>query len=250
MNSTAKKFLNEFLFAAAFIAAVFVIWLVVFLSVNNDMLAPSPWSVIALTFTLLGTGETYLALLSTLLRAVIAFVCSMLVAFGISLLVGVLPSAKKTADRCVTLFRALPTMSVILVTLILFPSSFVPVIVAFLVAFPIIYSAFVREIYAEARLLDVCVSYGVTAANKTRYVLLPCVKRAVAPQVSDTLPLCIKVVIAGEALALPGYGLGKQMYVGKVNLDTAKVLAVTVLALAVCFIIQGAVALCRKIKMK
>ncbi len=246
MTSTAKKLLKEFLFAVAFIVAIFVIWLIVFLSVNNDMLSPSPWRVIALTFSLLGNGETYLALLSTLLRAAIAFAVSMAAALGTSLLTGVLPSAKKTADKCVMLLRALPTMSIILITLIMFPSSFVPVIVAFLVAFPIIYSAFSREIYAEARLFDVCVSYGVTATNKTRYVLLPCVRRAVVTQVSDTLPLCIKVVIAGEALALPAYGLGKQMYVAKVNLDTAKVLAVTLLALAVCFIIQGVVALCRK----
>lgn len=150
MTSTAKKLLKEFLFAVAFIAAVFVIWLVVFLSVNNDMLAPSPWRVIALTFSLLGSGETYLALLSTLLRAAIAFAVSMAAALGTSLLTGVLPSAKKTADRCVMLLRALPTMSIILITLIMFPSSFVPVIVAFLVAFPIIYGAFTREIYAGA----------------------------------------------------------------------------------------------------
>ena len=145
MTSTAKKLLKEFLFAVAFIAAVFVIWLVVFLSVNNDMLAPSPWRVIALTFSLLGSGETYLALLSTLLRAAIAFAVSMAAALGTSLLTGVLPSAKKTADRCVMLLRALPTMSIILITLIMFPSSFVPVIVAFLVAFP----HYLRRVYAR-----------------------------------------------------------------------------------------------------
>lgn len=76
MTSTAKKLLKEFLFAVAFIVAIFVIWLIVFLSVNNDMLSPSPWRVIALTFSLLGNGETYLALLSTLLRAAIAFAVS------------------------------------------------------------------------------------------------------------------------------------------------------------------------------
>ena len=117
---------------------------------------------------------------------------------------------------------------------------------AFLVAFPVTYSAFTREIYAESNLNNMCAVYDVTKANKTRYVLLPQISRAVVPQIRDTLPLCLKVVIAGEALSLPRNGLGQQMYVAKVNLDTASILALTVLALAVCFIIQGVVTLCEK----
>ena len=139
-------------------------------------------------------------------------------------------------------------MSIILITLVMFSSATVPAIVAFLVAFPITYSAFTREIYAESKLQDMCRVFNVSRGNRVRYALLPQISKAVVPQIKDTLPLCIKVVIAGEALSLPRSGLGQQMYVAKVNLDTASVLALTILALAACFIIQGAVALCdRKI---
>lgn len=246
MNSTAKKFLVNFLYALGIIAAILLIWYVTSLSVDSELIAPDPWQVIALTFTMLGRGTTYLALLSTVLRSLIAFAVSVAVALALSLIAGVLPSLKPVIDKVVTIFRAVPTMSLILITLVFVSSMAVPVIVAFLVAFPVIYSAFIREIYADGKIRDMCAVYGVTSGNKARYVLLPQIGNAVVPQIKDTFPLCIKVVIAGEALSLPRRGIGQQMYVAKVNLDTASVLALTVLALAVCFIIQGAVALCSK----
>lgn len=246
MNSTVKKLLVNLLYALGVIAAILLIWYITSLAVDSELLAPNPWDVIALTFALLGKGSTYLALLSTLLRSVIAFAASMAVALGLCLLVGVCPSIKPAVNKVVTIFRAVPTMSIILITLVLVSSTVVPAIVAFLVAFPVIYSAFAREIYADNKLTDMCKVYGVSRRNKTRYVLLPQIRRAVVPQIKDTLPLCLKVVIAGEALSLPRIGLGQQMYVAKVNLNTASVLALTLLALAACFIIQGVVALCEK----
>lgn len=246
MNSTAKKLLVNFLYAFGVIAAILIVWYVTSLAVDSELLAPNPWDVIALTFTLLGKGVTYLALLSTLLRSLIAFALSFGVALGLSLIVGVFPSSKPAVDKVVTLFRAVPTMSIILITLVLVSSTVVPAIVAFLVAFPVSYSAFTREVYADGKLNDMCKVYDVSRRNKTRYVLLPQMSKAFIPQIKDTLPLCVKVVIAGEALSLPRRGMGQQMYVAKVNLDTASVLALTLLALAACFVIQGVLSLCEK----
>lgn len=246
MNSTVKKILKNSLYALVIIAAILLIWYVVSLIVGKELVAPTPWTVLTLTFSLLGKGSTYLALLITLLRSFAAFAVSMAVALVLSLITGIFPACKTVIDKAVTIFRALPTMSIILITLIMFSSAIVPVIVAFLVAFPIIYSAFTREIYSDTKLFEACAVYDVSRRNKTRYVLLPHIGSAVVPQIKDTLPLCIKVVIAGEALSLPRLGLGRDIYIAKVNIDTANVLALTILALAVCFIIQGAVALCGK----
>ncbi|MDE7455023.1 MAG: hypothetical protein K2M64_04265 [Clostridia bacterium] len=250
MNSKTKKILFNVLYAVGAVVVIFAIWYVMSIAIDSELVAPSPWKVIALTFTLLIKGSTYLALLSTLARSLIAFVVSLAVALGLSLLAGLFPKCKTVIDCVVTFFRAVPTMSFILITLIIAPSTVVPSIVAFMVAFPIAYSAFTREIYADAKLMDVCNVYGVTKLNKTKYVLLPNIGKAVVPQIKDTLPFCIKIVIAGEALSLPRHGLGQQMYIAKVNLDTANVLALTILALAVCFIIQGVIALCNRKKAK
>ena len=240
MNKTFRKLYISIAQIVAAVVVVLLLWWLFAAIANNNLVLPQPWAVVKLTAELLGQGETYLALLLTLARALIAFTASMAVALGLVLLVGVFPSCKTVVNGFVTFIRALPTIAVILVVMIMLPSSFaVPIAVAFLVGFPVIYSAFQREITSEAKLLQVCDVYNVCRSKKVRHVLLPLVGRAVLPQCKDTFPLCVKVVIAGEVLALPHLGLGRDMYVAKVNLETASVLALTLLALAVCYLATG-----------
>ena len=244
MNKTLKKLLIPTAQIAVAIVVVLLLWWMFSAVANSDLVLPNPWAVLKLTAQLLGKGATYLSLLLTLLRALIAFVASMAVALALTLLTNVFNCCAPFVNGFVTFTRAIPTIAFILVTMIMFSSSFVvPIVVAFLVGFPVIYSAFQREICAEPKLLDVCKVYGVRNDKKVKYVLLPLVKRAILPQCKDTFPLCVKVVIAGEVLALPKLGLGRDMYVAKVNLETASVLALTLLALIVCYVVTGACAL-------
>lgn len=248
MKQTTKKLLINILQIAALIIVALLLWYIVALATDSDLIIPNPWSVIKLTFTLLAKGATYLALLYTLLRATIAFVVSVGVAVLLSLLVGVFPKCEFVVNAIVTVLRALPTIAIILVTLIVFNSTITPVVVAFLVAFPVAYSVFQREFARNAKLLDMCKVYDVTPAKQVRFVLFPLIRDELLDIIRDELPLCIKVVVAGEVLALPLSGIGRQMYVAKVNLDTANVVALTILTLIVCFAISGIVALCKRKK--
>ena len=243
MNKTLKKLYITIAQIAASIVVVLLLWWAFSALAGSDLVLPNPWAVLKLTVLLMGKGTTYLALLLTLLRALIAFILSFVVALALTLLVGVFSSCAPVVNGFVTFIRAIPTIAVILIAMIVLSSSFVvPIAVAFLVGFPVIYSAFQREIVAEPKLLDVCKVYDVSNGKKVQHVLLPLVGRAVLPQCKDTFPLCVKVVIAGEVLALPKLGLGRDMYVAKVNLQTANVLALTILALAVCYVVTGVIA--------
>ena len=239
MNKTLRKLYISLAQTVACVAVVLLLWWTFAAIADSELVLPNPWEVIKLTAQLLGRGSTYLAVVLTLVRASIAFGASMAVALSLSLLVGTSNGSAQIVNGAVTFIRALPTIAVILVTMVIFSSSAVPAVVAFLVGFPIVYSAFQREISSESKLLDVCKVYGVTNGKKVKHVLLPLMGRAVLPQCRDTLPMCVKIVIAGEVLALPKLGLGRDMYVAKVNLQTANVLALTLLTLAVCYIITA-----------
>ena len=243
MNKIWKKILISVAQVAASVLVVLLLWWLFAVIADSDLVLPDPWQVFELLGRSLAQGETYLALLMTVARAVMAFALSFGVALALALLVGVCPRTRPFVNGIVTVLRALPTIAIILVVMVaLSSSSAVPVVVAFLVAFPIAYSAFLRET-DDRQLAELCKVYGVSAHKKVRYVLLPQIGRSVLRQCHDGLPLCMKVVIAGEVLALPRLGLGKDMYVAKVNLLTANVLALTLLALVVCLVISGVFAL-------
>lgn len=245
MNKTLRKILISVAQVAATALVVFLLWWLFAALAKNDLVWPQSYEVLKIFGQLLIKGETYLALLYTFLRSLVAFALSFGAALSLTLLVGVCPVTRPYVNGIVTVLRALPTIAVILIVMVACDSFVVPVVVAFLVAFPVVYSAFLRET-DDKQLADVCKVYNVSAAKKVKYVLFPQMSNAMLSQCNDTLPLCIKIVIAGEVLALPRTGLGKQMYVAKINLLTANVLALTLLALIVCLVLSGIFALCKR----
>ena len=248
MKQASKRLLFNFIQALVLFAVVVALWYAAAAIVHSDLILPQPHEVLIITFSLLGKGSTYLALLYTLLRAVAAFVVSLIVAVGLILFIGCYPKGKFVVSAIVTFLRALPTIAVILITLILFNSFITPVIVAFLVVFPVIFGALDRTLKHNAKLLDLCKVYQVKQAKKVKLVLFPLICDELSSIIKENLPLCIKIVVAGEVLALPLKGIGRVMYVGKVNLDTASVVALTILTLVVCFAINGIVSLIERCK--
>lgn len=238
-KSLLNKTLISLLQAVSVLLVVFALWFALARAIDNQFVLPEPQEVAKQIVVYLGQSATYLALAKMLFRAVIAFVGSLVVALALCLLVNVAPTLRSVTDGFVTFFRALPTISIILIVMIVLKSATVPILVAFLVTFPVVYSAFCREVDASEGLLKMCKVYKMSARNKTKYVLLPLVNRALLPQCNDTLPLCIKVVVAGEVLALPRDSMGKLMSIAKINLEMANVIALTVITLVVCFAISG-----------
>lgn len=246
MNATFRKILISTAKIIAAIAAVLLLWWLCALWADNELVLPQPWEVLKLTFALLGESSAYVGLWHTFWRAAVAFCVSFVSAGALCGLARLCKVTKPFVDGFVTFLRSVPTMSVILLAMIAFRSSQVPVFVAVLVALPIVYAAFGRETDSDERLEDVCTVFGVTRSKKLRFVLLPQMKRAVLPQIRDTFPFCIKIVIAGEVMALPRLGLGRQLYVAKVNIETANVLALTLLALAMCYVVSGVCSLIQR----
>ena len=248
MKQASKKLLYNFIQAVVLFAVAVAIWYAAASIVHSDLILPQPHEVLIITFSLLGKGSTYLALLYTLLRAVVAFAVSLAFAVGLTLFTGCYPSGKFVVGAIVAFLRALPTIAVILITLILFNSFITPIIVAFLVVFPVIFGAFDRTLYHNAKLMDLCKVYRVKPRKRISLVLLPLIGQDLTAIVKENLPLCIKIVVAGEVLALPLAGIGRQMYAAKVNLDTANVVALTVLTLAVCFLVNCVTSLIERYK--
>ncbi len=221
-------------------ASILAIWLIASLVVNNAFLLPSPYLVVKELGALLDKGAFYSAVFSTLWRAVVAFVISMAVAFVLAVAVNLF-NVRKPLSAVVTLMRAMPTISIIFLCLVVFHSNTISIIVASLVAFPVIYEAFDSAINNGQQLTDMCNVFSVGKVARIRYVFLPLLTKPIYQQSRATLPLCVKIAIAGEALALPFQGIGREMFIAKNAYDMAQLFAWTIVALVVCYLLEGAV---------
>lgn len=239
-----KKILYDTIIYAVVLAALVAIWAVASAVVDVDIVLPSPLAVIVAFGKLFGKTSFYRSFGLTLLRTVVAFVLSAAVALVLAICAKCYPVVGKVVAPIVTVLRTVPTLAVILIVMMLLSGSAnVSVAVSFLIVFPVCYSAFSTTLNGTAKLDEMCKVFEVTTWDKISKVYLPTLLPQFAEQTKTSLPLSLKVVIAGEVLAFPSYGIGREMYKAQMNFDTATLFAYTLVAIVVSFAVQVVVTL-------
>lgn len=238
-----KIFYNTTIYAVV-LAVLVAIWAVASAVVDVEIVLPSPIAVVVALGKLFAKQTFYRSLGLTLLRTVVAFALSLTVALVLSLLAKCFLAIGKVVAPIVTILRTVPTLAVILIVMMLLSNSAnVAVAVSFLIVFPVCYSALSTTLNGTAKLDEMCFVFDVTVWDKITKVYLPTLLPQLVEQLRSSLPLSLKVVIAGEVLAFPVYGIGKEMYKAQMGLDTATLFAYTVLAIAISFVVEVVVSL-------
>lgn len=224
------------------LVAFLLVWFVLAIVVGVELLLPSPTSVFNGLITLLAGGEQgrfYLAVISTLGRALVGFVISLLLACVFTVISLVSDIARRAIEPLIVIARATPTMSIILLALVWLNSNLSPVLVGVLISFPALYSALIGGINSvDPDLIEMCKVYKVGLRRRITSLYVPCVVPSFSEQCASVASLNLKVVIAGEVLAQTSISMGLEMQLTKVMLDTPMLFAWTVVAILVSFVLE------------
>ena len=248
---TKKTWLNNLIFVVAMFLAVVALWWISALIVDTPLILPSVPAVWH-ELCVIGSDVSFYAQLGlTLLRSLVAFLLSFAVALVLALVANLFP-VKRPINAVVALLRALPTMSIIFICVVAFPTRVIASLVAFLVGFPVMYAAFDLKLTQSQPITDMLNVFAVRKLDRVLFAYLPTLAEDMVAQCRSTFALVVKVCIAGEALALPREGVGVEMYIAKVNMDTAALFAWTIAALVVCYAVDGLIVLachiCKRVK--
>jgi NitT/TauT family transport system permease protein len=143
--------------------------------------------------------------------------------------------------------KAAPPISAILLALIWLGSEKAPVLVGFLVAFPIIYTNILAGVDSvDPRLVEMAAMYRIRTRRKVFELYLPSVTPYLLAATSTALGLNLRVVIMAEVLSQPPVSMGTSLQSARVFLNTAGVFAWTVVAVALAAIFDHGVAALRK----
>ncbi|HOX32162.1 MAG TPA: ABC transporter permease subunit [Spirochaetales bacterium] len=125
-----------------------------------------------------------------------------------------------------TAIRATPVLALILLALLWFPSGFVPIFAAFLMAFPVMEaSAEEGSRAADPRLLEMAALFRVPRREVLLRVRLPSAAGHLLAGARSSLGISWKAVVAGEVLSQPLRALGTGMQDARVLLETGSVFA-------------------------
>lgn len=233
--------IESVIYPLAFCAAVIAVWAIAAKVGDNEFILPSPLSTLKKTGELLADKAVYVAFGGTLLRTFAAWAISVAIAAALAVAGKFFPPIGRLLSPLVSVVRALPTMSVVLLLVIWTSASAAPVIVAILVVMPTTYAAIKAAIDSvDPALIEMCRAYGVPRAKVFTQIYLPCVIRAAALPISSSLSLTLKLMVAAEVLASTARSLGGLMNVSKLYYETAALMALTVLTIVVALLLETA----------
>lgn len=229
------------------LVAIVVIYAIISKVVGIELIAPSVGATFKELFALFGQVYFYKAVGGTLLRALIAYVLSFALALILAILTKFCGLLRRAFSPIVALVRVLPTMSLLLLALIWFKSFQATVLVAFCIIFPMLYTGFCDAIEGvDKDLIEMARVYGVDKRRLVTKLYIPQALPSVFTSIKSSIGLNLKLIISAEVLAQTAGSMGLYMQLAKLNLDTAILLAWTVVAIALGGIIEGVVTLIAK----
>lgn len=208
------------------------IWQAGAILLDASVILPTPGETFTALFRLLRFRPLSVNMLATVGRALRSFL--IIVSFGTAL--GILAGYSKLLHAflqpLLVICKATPVISVILLAFIWFTSGTVPLFSAFLMGFPVMFVQVeqgVRRI--SPRLHEMTVLYGFTRRMRLFHLVVPSLAPSIITGAKASLSMVWKVVIAAEVLTVPRYGVGSRLQMAQVNLETADVLAWTLIAI-------------------
>ncbi len=226
---------QRLLVAAASVAVLMLLWKAAALAIGKEIILPSPERVLLEAVALFPTPRFLAALWATFLRGLAAFGLSAVVGTALGLAAGIWPCFGAALAPLMTVIRATPVLALVLIALLWFPSGFVPIFSALLMALPVMAtSAAEGSRAADARLLEMSTLFRVRPRDVFIRLRLPSALPHIIAGSKNALGLTWKVVVAGEILSQPNRALGTGMQESRILLESSGVFAWAIAAILLC----------------
>ena len=242
MKPGVKRILANILYPTAALAAVLAVWAIVSAAKDIPILIPQLDRIFAEFGGLLSRAEMWRAIGLTAGRVLGSFLLSFAFAAVLAAAGTFFRPLHRFLSPIVTVLQSAPTMAVILLAVVWLDNSEVPLLIGFLICFPLLYNACRSAIDGvDPELVEMAKLYKLRPADKLTGVYIPSVLPAVADGARSAVSLCVKVVIAAEVLAQTKGSIGVEMQAASVMFEIARLMAWTVVAIVMSFVFEGVV---------
>ncbi|MFA9423587.1 MAG: ABC transporter permease, partial [Sedimentibacter sp.] len=139
-----------------------LIWEILSLLIHQEIYLPSPLATFSRLLNLLTEKDTYITLLYSSYRTLSGFLVSCIVGISFGYVCGTNKFIYNLFNPLVSVIRTIPVMSIIIIAIMWFKDTNVPIFVAFLMCFPIIWTNTISGINStDIKLLQMCSIYNI-----------------------------------------------------------------------------------------
>ncbi|RKX80831.1 MAG: ABC transporter permease [Spirochaetes bacterium] len=209
-----------------------LLWKIASFIVAREIILPSPEATLMYLSGMFREAGTWLAVVATMRRVLFAFLMNMVFALTLGVASGFSSGIYYALKPLVTVMKAVPTMGVILLSLIWFNSETAVVFVCTLIVFPVLYSSVVSGIqHLDNKLLEMHRLFQIKWPKTLFHFVLPSLRPYLIAGVMSGLGLSMKVIIAAEVLSQPKTGIGTMFQIERARLNTTGVFAWSLLVI-------------------
>jgi NitT/TauT family transport system permease protein len=226
----------QVLLAVGFWVAV---WQLLYLKTGQEILMPSPAGTLIRLFQLAGTGSFWLTVAFSVLRITAGFLAGVMFGALFALLTARYEIARVLLRPAISVMRATPVASFIILALVWIRSAWVPVFATAVVVLPIVWENISEGIRkTDGDLLQMARVFRFGRRKTVRLLYLPSVKPYVTVACAAGMGLSWKAGVAAEVLSSLPFSIGGYINDAKIYLDTESLFAWTAVVILLSVLLE------------
>ncbi|MDU4935245.1 MAG: ABC transporter permease subunit [Peptostreptococcaceae bacterium] len=216
-----------------------LLWQIITLKIDNDIYLPTINQVLYSMKEIIFSSRFYLDVIFSISRCLFSFFTAIVAALTLGIISYINRFIRNFLKPITVITQSIPTMIVIVLSLIWFDKDNAPFIVGFAMVFPILYESILDSILSiDKGILEMANLYKIGLNNKVLKIYVPSIKFRIISILGSTFSLALKVVIAGEVYGQPKYGMGTQIQLEKMNFNTPGIFAWIFIVVIISFLLE------------
>lgn len=212
--------------ASALLAVI--VWQLAALALNESILLASPIDVLAKLPSLWLSKNFWGSVWFSLSRIGLGFIMGMLSGVIFAGIAYTSEWFEIILRPYIAVIKSVPVASFVILALLWLTSSTLPVLIAFLIVFPVIYANILKGLQStDKKMLEMAKVFRLSFWKKIIYIFLPQIKPYIISASSIAIGLAWKSGVAAEIIGIPGGSIGEALYYSKVYLDVPELFAWT-----------------------
>ena len=219
-----------------------LVWQLAAWAIDARIILVGPLEVLARLASLATTGEFWASVGLSLGRIALGLVLGIAAGVVLAVAASRVRILRELLAPLVGALKAVPVASFVILVLLWVSSSSLSIVIAWIMAFPIVYANVLEGIeQTDPQLLEMADVFDVRPLDRLRLIYLSQVLPYFRVAVSLALGLSWKAGIAAEVIGLPDLTIGEHLYDAKVYLDTPDLFAWTVAIVVVSVALEALV---------
>ncbi len=211
------------------LAGWLVVWQLVSIWVGNNILMVGPPETLEALLIKMITADFWKTVGCSLLRIAAGFFTGAFVGLIIAALSARFPIIEDIFSPVLTLMKAIPVASFVVLFLIWWRSNVLATAITFFIVLPQIYVSTLEGLRnTDGKLLEMANVFHISGWNRFFYIYRPALKPFLDSSIRIAAGMSWKSGVAAEVIGTPDFSIGESLYMSKIYLDTAGVLAWTV----------------------